>query len=294
MTLDRLADVEWMPIPGATGGTWAEDLPDRVTLHTTEGPTIASAVATYRRTLAVPTFTSDLTAQRTVQHLGLDTSATALMNRPSGVETNRLGRNIQIEIVGFALDSPRRTDSELAYLGGLLRRIRAAGVDFTFTSPEFLPYPASYGPSRVRFTFEQWDAFNGVCGHQHVPENDHGDPGALDVGRAFRLSEPASQHQPQPMEAAGMAQAFQYGTDLDTFAVEPDGSIVTRYYQGGQWRKILLGGGARVGAQLAVVRDYAGAAGRIDLFIEAAKGGLCHAWYTPAVPNAAWQFEVLP
>jgi hypothetical protein len=52
-------------------------------------------------------------------------------------------------------------------------------------APTFLPYPDSYGDSRVRFTFAQWRNFYGVCGHQHVPENDHGDPGDIDIDRVL-------------------------------------------------------------------------------------------------------------
>jgi hypothetical protein len=29
--------------------------------------------------------------------------------------------------------------------------------------------------------FDAWNAFTGHCGHQHVPENDHGDPGAFPI-----------------------------------------------------------------------------------------------------------------
>ena len=29
-------------------------------------------------------------------------------------------------------------------------------------------------------TDQEWDQFGGVCGHQHVPENTHWDPGAID------------------------------------------------------------------------------------------------------------------
>jgi hypothetical protein len=34
-----------------------------------------------------------------------------------------------------------------------------------------------------RMSPTEWDSFNGVCGHQHVPENTHWDPGAFDWTR---------------------------------------------------------------------------------------------------------------
>ncbi|MGP3971520.1 hypothetical protein [Streptomyces sp. 6N223] len=47
------------------------------------------------------------------------------------------------------------------------------------------PYPASYGPNGVRLTGAQWLAYYGWLGHQHVPENDHGDPGDIDFARVL-------------------------------------------------------------------------------------------------------------
>lgn len=43
----------------------------------------------------------------------------------------------------------------------------------------FKAYPGSYGNSGVRMSGATWNRFKGHCGHQHVPENDHGDPGAF-------------------------------------------------------------------------------------------------------------------
>jgi LysM repeat protein len=37
-------------------------------------------------------------------------------------------------------------------------------------------------------TFAQWLRFRGVCGHQHVPENDHRDPGAIDINKLMRFA----------------------------------------------------------------------------------------------------------
>lgn len=55
--------------------------------------------------------------------------------------------------------------------------------------PDFLPYPASYGASSVRFSRARWLAWSGWCGHQHSPApDDHGDPGALDVPRALDIA----------------------------------------------------------------------------------------------------------
>jgi len=114
----------------------------------------------------------------------------ALMNLPGGVETNRRGGVYQIEIVGRAVDVPNYDDAWHARLRKrLLEVCEFNGTPYVFPLP-FQPYPQSYGRNLVRMTYDEWQVFEGVCGHQHVPENDHGDPGALDVSRLAAPSIP--------------------------------------------------------------------------------------------------------
>lgn len=49
-------------------------------------------------------------------------------------------------------------------------------------------YPDSYGADANRFTFSEWLNFLGHCGHQHVPENDHGDPGNFNAERMLQFA----------------------------------------------------------------------------------------------------------
>jgi hypothetical protein len=44
---------------------------------------------------------------------------------------------------------------------------------------EWPAYPSSYGATSARMSFAEWNAFKGICGHLHAPENSHGDPGAI-------------------------------------------------------------------------------------------------------------------
>jgi hypothetical protein len=97
-------------------------------------------------------------------------------------------------------------------------------------------------------------------------------------------------HQTLPPEETTLPSAFIYNGDLDTFAVDPDGSLTTRYYQQGKWKKLRLGGGCQPNTIPVVVRDYGGINGRLDVFVEATNG-LAHAWYVPG--NSAWGFEIL-
>src|SRR5690606_3658218 len=58
---------------------------------------------------------------------------------------------------------------------------------------EFRPYPQSYGlKARQRMSGDQWETYRGWCGHQHVPENDHGDPGAVDIANLLAIDLEAS------------------------------------------------------------------------------------------------------
>lgn len=44
-------------------------------------------------------------------------------------------------------------------------------------------YPGSYGTGAAqRLSGSAWQTYRGVCGHMHVPENSHGDPGNIPIG----------------------------------------------------------------------------------------------------------------
>lgn len=107
----------------------------------------------------------------------------ALLNLPGGVETNRRGGVYQIEIVGRAVDVPNYSDDWYRRLRDRLLEVCAfTGCPYVFPLP-FEPYPQSYGNNLTRLSYEDWLTVEGLIGHSHVPENDHGDPGALDVER---------------------------------------------------------------------------------------------------------------
>jgi len=96
-----------------------------------------------------------------------------------GVETNRRGKVYQLEVVGFAKHIPTYSGEWFAALAAEVRWICGL-LDVPILFPRrFLPYPASYGDNGVRFTHSEWATATGIIGHQHVPENAHGDPGDL-------------------------------------------------------------------------------------------------------------------
>jgi len=110
------------------------------------------------------------------------------------VETNRQGA-LQIEVCGRAADAqtwPAETYVNLALTMRWLEHehgIRAAPVDdFHYYPPEGGIRLDGHEPWRM--SFGTWNGFDGWCGHQHVPENNHGDPGKIRVDLLFPKGKP--------------------------------------------------------------------------------------------------------
>lgn len=111
----------------------------------------------------------------------------SLRNASGGVETNRSGV-LQYELMGTCDPSQRGRmyfwpDADDTVLRALAQYLapKAKKYGIPNQTREFMAYPASYGNSRVRMSFAQWQDFRGWCGHQHAPENDHGDPGSFPI-----------------------------------------------------------------------------------------------------------------
>jgi hypothetical protein len=140
------------------------------------------------RPCSTPHFAIEPSSKRKVQYIPLTYSAAALFNAPGGVETNR-AHAIQVEIVGRAAETHTWSDDWLKFIGSFIADVVNAGVPVDINN-----YPKFYGSGDgliasssgfQRFKPDQWNSFNGVCGHQHVPENDHWDPGKLNIARVI-------------------------------------------------------------------------------------------------------------
>lgn len=161
--------------------------------HSTEGTSLPDydGGALAPNVTAVP----DFAAQRLkwFQHFDFDTSSRALRNLAGGVQTNTL--NVcQVEIVGTCdptthakwvragtrhLYMPELPDWAVRDLAAFAKWAHDQhGVPLA-SGVTFKAYPSSYGSNGVRMSGAAWTAFTGHCGHQHVPENDHGDPGSF-------------------------------------------------------------------------------------------------------------------
>lgn len=212
--LDRTPDgvtVEYRPYGVANcGRTWTRPgAAPRVTLHTTESPrgSMAGVLGLWDQaerngTLTVPHFTIDPGTQRIAQHRDLLGPACALEGC-NAVSTNGVP-NVQVEICGYATESPAWADADLAFIGDWLAAVKASGFDVPLTTPVTFysdrnaPFILASYTSPNRIPYAAWDATTGVIGHQHVPCNAHWDPGGVNVGRILFHAAARLGGQPNP------------------------------------------------------------------------------------------------
>jgi hypothetical protein len=168
-------------VQGNSAGPYSSPV-DKFLIHTTEGGSIDGAIAAYRAINSWPHLTVDARVGRAPTicgHLDLDVAARSLRNMAGGVQTNTDGV-IQIEVVGNAAN-PAGID--WAWIGDHVVGpiCQTMGIP-VHSSVRWVPYPQSYGlNASQRLSAAAWTSFQGVLGHQHAPENDHGDPGAIPI-----------------------------------------------------------------------------------------------------------------
>ncbi|MFF5206606.1 hemopexin repeat-containing protein [Streptosporangium sp. NPDC000396] len=172
----------WLPraerMPATKNGPKYLPLPWRGVLHTTEGPTIAGALQTFRDTNFWPTLTIEPNTFRVVQHYSLNAGARALSDRATA---ENAARCVQIEIVGFAAQTPSWAPEQLAFIREVIRDIESLVPIPRQSSRTFLDAAGVSSKPGNRMSVEEWKRYSGWCGHQHVPGESHWDPGALDI-----------------------------------------------------------------------------------------------------------------
>jgi hypothetical protein len=185
-----------------------------VVLHTTEGRSLPDygGGGSAPNLTAVPDFAKK--KLNWYQHFDIDRSSRALVNLAGGVNTNTL--NVcQVELVGTCdpgthkkwgtaahIFWPEAPDWALAEVAAFLKWMNAQhGVPFTGPG-KWLAYPSSYGATSARMSGAEWNNFSGICGHQHVPENTHGDPGNINFAKiiAFAKGAPAPEEDDVPLD----------------------------------------------------------------------------------------------
>lgn len=162
----------WMPgvriLRRADAGTFITGKPKGV-LHTTQGD--GDATSTLDKNGDHPHFQVERNG-RITQYIAINRAAKALKHTGSP-ETNR-AHAIQIEVVGFA-EHPHWPAAQVKAVRRVMRFIEANGGVKRSCTVKFVAGTTNH------MSASHWLEYNGWCGHQHVPENDHEDPGAIDI-----------------------------------------------------------------------------------------------------------------
>ena len=166
-----------------------ESFVDSVVLHTTEG----TGWPSYGGGASSPTMTFNPLTLDARQHIPFNMPARALRDLSGGSRTN-WGGVVQIEIIGtsgwastenpsrpYTIDdkwkSANMSEDAKRWLGAFAKWLNnECGVPLNSPVP-FL----NWNQNGRRFTTSEWDSFSGWTGHARVPENDHSDPGPIDI-----------------------------------------------------------------------------------------------------------------
>ena len=147
----------------------------KVVIHTTEGVSLPSYPWP-------PHITYDPTRDLGWRHTNFDQGSFALKSPGGGQSPNyQGGPAFQIEIIGFAKDGPSRPDWWYERVGDVISQACVIVGAPAFLHPKGFIGGQAYGekgPNRI--SWDNYKAFSGVLGHQHVPFNTHWDPGNLD------------------------------------------------------------------------------------------------------------------
>ena len=172
------------------GGTYTGG-PFRGVIHTTEYKWYKPSKTNYYDKFDPPHFTMVMEKGGVAfyQHFPITVAARALENRRGGVETNRRSA-IQIEIAWTAADIDNLPDAMVERLWDWMRWVETETGVNSASYRKFRGIEARGLDGVGRMTNDEWNDFDGWCGHQHVPENEHWDPGKLNLGQLLRIKRP--------------------------------------------------------------------------------------------------------
>jgi len=220
----KLPSAIWAPFTGSAGMPHARAV-NKVVLHRTQGSTAQGAFGVYTHHQVEPHFTADAapSVNKIWQHVDTGRAAHSLrVHDRDGV--------IQVEIVGFSERAAEWTSTEYRNLVVMLRPVfEHHGIPYTSTVSR--PWPRTgdegYGTeSRRRMTSTEFHNYSGVCGHSHVPDNSHWDPGDFDIGLWLDLLTNRTPTTQPTNEEDEMPYLFGKYTKSNTiFAMFPGGTV---------------------------------------------------------------------
>lgn len=164
----------WMPgavhRPRVSAGPFAAGFTPRGLLHKTEG--LSDATSTLDANEDQPQFEIDRDGT-IYQYMPINLSGKALVH--SGPpETNRASC-VQVELVGVEDGAAPWPPAQLTAIRNWMRFVEQnAGVE----RASHVKWGAA---GEFRLSASEWVKITGWVGHQHVPENDHVDPGAINI-----------------------------------------------------------------------------------------------------------------
>lgn len=171
---------------GVSGGSYTSG-PFKLVIHTTE----TSGIPGYVKGGSAPHITYYPRTRSFVQHTTFLVAARSLVNQAGGIQTNR-DSALQLEIVCYSQESvvdkyPNTGRVKVSELSAeqladirefILWACNEFGIEYKWPEKQAFSYLQA-NRAGFRMSNAEWDAYNGVCGHQHVPENFHWDPGAI-------------------------------------------------------------------------------------------------------------------
>ncbi len=184
MTATRWPAARWRG-DGKSGGSYTGG-PWRGVVHTTE----TVGMPKYSDGATAPHLTYDPKTGRFYQHTSFAVAARALRNQPGGVQTNRR-RAVQLEMICYSDKriadlSPSRlwvgdlTSSNYDDIRGFAYWCEMAfGIGMVWPGKQARSSAEANAPG-FRMSPQTWEDYGGWCGHQHIPEQTHWDPGAFD------------------------------------------------------------------------------------------------------------------
>lgn len=175
------------PAPSSLWLTFTGDGPMKGLLHSTESDGFTPRRDSYFGHTSYPHFT--VFGTTVYQHIPVSRAARALKNLAGGVQTNT-DTVIQVEVVARAAQ-PQWHELLVQTVARLMRWVEASTGVKPRTFDFFHDYPPEdghrLGREPWRMSQSQWDRFDGWCGHQHAPENAHGDPGRIPIHRLLDI-----------------------------------------------------------------------------------------------------------
>lgn len=196
---------DWIPgvkvIRGNDSGPMLPGSKWSLLLHTTEGGSTQGAIAALRAHNAWSHFIYNPATDELIQCVPLNRASRSLRSGGNFGKTNA-ARVIQVEIVGFAHESPFWTPTINARVGRMIRTI-ANHVPFDVSMPvtfygDRSGFTVASETAKQRMSWFNWYRFDAICGHQHAPRNSHWDPGEIQVNQILAAARQGSDTRPQP------------------------------------------------------------------------------------------------